>query len=147
MAGTLSFSLSIHVCLCPNCRAMINTSFQKCPFCSTPIDRSAPRESAAKASTISQACNDARHLKIMLGILIPFAVSIFFALLGPAGLLGVVFIKYAILLMIIRWWLKYGRIETTNSNYRRARITVILVSAISFIALFFLRVDIFGLRL
>jgi hypothetical protein len=126
---------------------MINTSFQKCPFCSTPIDRPAAKQSTATTGRISQACSDARFLKIMLGILIPFALSIFFALLGVAGLLGVAFIKYAILIMIIRWWLKYGRIETTNSGYRRARVTVILASAISFLVLLFLRVNILGLRL
>ena len=83
----------------------------------------------------------------MMGILIPFALSLFFALLGVAGLLSVALIKYAIVIMIIRWWLKYGRIETTNSGYRRARTTVILVSAISFLTLLLLRVNILGLRL
>jgi hypothetical protein len=65
----------------------------------------------------------------------------------PAGIVGFVFIKYAVPVMTIRWWIKYGRLKTTDSDFRSARGTVILVSAISFIILVFLRVTLFGLRL
>jgi hypothetical protein len=120
---------------------------QQCPFCSAPIDRAAAEQSAAATSQISQACSDASYLKIMLGVLIPFGVMIFFPFLGLAGIVGFVFIKYAVPVMIIRWWIKYGRIKTTDSDFRSARGTVILVSAISFLILLFLRVTLFGLRL
>jgi hypothetical protein len=83
----------------------------------------------------------------MLGLLIPFGVLIFFPFLALAGLVGFVFIKYAVAVMTIRWWVKYGRIETTDSDFRSARRTAILVSAISFVVLLFLRVTFFGLRL
>jgi hypothetical protein len=147
MAGSLSLSSTVHVFPCPNCRETINTSMQQCPFCSAPIDRAAAEQSAAATSQISQACSDASYLKIMLGVLIPFGVMIFFPFLGLAGIVGFVFIKYAVPVMIIRWWIKYGRIKTTDSDFRSARGTVILVSAISFLILLFLRVTLFGLRL
>ena len=111
------------------------------------IDRAAAEQSAAITSNISQACSDASYLKVMLGILIPFGLLIFFPFLGLAGLVGFVFIKYAVPVMTIRWWVKYGRIKTTDSDFRSARGTVILVSAISFLILLFLRVTFFGLRL
>jgi hypothetical protein len=60
---------------------------------------------------------------------------------------GFVFIKYAVPVMTIRWWVKYGRLKTTDSDFRSARNTVILVSAISFAVLLFLRVNFFALRL
>jgi hypothetical protein len=147
MAGTLSLSSTIHVFPCPNCQETINTSMQQCPFCSAPIDRAAAEQSAAITSQISQACSDASYLKIMLGILLPFGVIIFFPFLGLAGLVGFVFIKYAVPVMTIRWWIKYSRIKTTDSDFRSARGTVILVSAISFLILLFVRVTLFGLRL
>jgi hypothetical protein len=86
-------------------------------------------------------------LKVMLGILIPFGALIFFPFLGLAGLIGFVFIKYAVPVMAIRWWVKYGRIKTTDPDFRRARGIVIQVNAISLIILLFLRVTLFGLRL
>ena len=147
MPGTLSLSSTVHVFPCPNCQETINTSVQQCPFCSTPIDRTAAEQSAAATSRISQACSDASYLKIMLGVLIPFGVLIFFPFLGLAGIVGFVFIKYAVPVMTIRWWIKYGRIKTTDSDFRSARGTVILVSAVSFIILVLLRVTLFGLRL
>lgn len=147
MAGTLSLSSTVQVFPCPNCRETINTSVQQCPFCSTPIDRAAAEQSAAATSKISQACSDASYLKVMLGILIPFGILIFFPFLGLAGMVGFVFIKYAVPVMTIRWWIKYGRIKTTDSDFSSARGTVILVSAISFLILLFLRVTLFGLRL
>jgi hypothetical protein len=147
MAGTLSLSSTVHVFPCPNCCETINTSVQQCPFCSAPVDRAAAEQSAAITSKISQACSDASYLRIMLGILLPFGVMIFFPFLGLAGLVGFVFIKYAVPLMTIRWWVKYGRLKPTDSDFRSARGTVILVSAISFLVLLFLRVTFFSLRL
>jgi hypothetical protein len=95
----------------------------------------------------SQACSDASYLKIMLGILIPFGVLIFFPFLGLFGLVGFVFIKYALPVMIVRWWIKYGRIKTTDPDFRNARGTVIWVSAVSFLVLLLVRVNLFSLRL
>jgi hypothetical protein len=147
MAGTLSLSSTVQVFPCPNCCQTINTSIQQCPFCSASIDRAAAEESAAITSKVSQACSDASYLKIMLGILIPFGLSILTPFLGLIGIVGFVFIKYAVPVMTIRWWIKYGRIKTTDSDFRSARGTVILVSAISFLILLFVRVTLFGLRL
>jgi hypothetical protein len=147
MAQSFSLSSTVSVFPCPNCKETINTSMLQCPFCSTPIDHAAAEQSAALTSKISQACSDASYLKIMLGVLIPFGVLIFFPFLGLAGLVGFVFLKYAVPVMTIRWWVKYGRIKTTESDFSNARGTVILVSAISFLVLLFLRVNFFTLRL
>jgi hypothetical protein len=116
MAGSLSLSATVHVFPCPNCRETINTSVQQCPFCSVSIDHAAAEQSAAATSRISQACSDSSYLKIMLSVLIPFGVLIFFPFLGLAGLVGFVFLKYAVPVMTIRWWIKYGRIKTTDSD-------------------------------
>jgi hypothetical protein len=116
-------------------------------FCSASIDRAAAEQFAAATSKISQACSDASYIKIMLSVLIPFGVLIFFPFLGLAGLVGFVFLKYAVPVMTIRWWVKYGRLKTTDSDFSKARGTVIPVSAISFLILLFLRVNFFTLRL
>jgi hypothetical protein len=147
MGGSLRLTSRVQVYPCPNCQETINTSDLQCPFCSTPIDRTAAEQSAAATSRISQACSDASYLKIMLSILIPFGILAFFPFLGLAGMFGFIFIKYAVPVMTIRWWIKYGRIKTTDSDLHKARGTVILVSAISFLILLFLRVTLFGLRL
>jgi hypothetical protein len=147
MAQSLSLSSSVKVFPCLGCQETINTSMLQCPFCSIPTDPHAAEASADATSRVSEACSDASYLKIMLSILIPFAAVIFFPFLGLAGLVGFVFIKYALPVMIIRWWIRYGRIKTNDSDFPNARKTVIWVSAISLIVLLFVRVTLFSLRL
>jgi len=142
--GSLSLSSQVHVFPCPNCRETINTSMQQCPFCSTAIDGAAAETAAAETSRISQACSDASYLKIMLGMLLPFGILIFVPLLGMIGLFGFVFIKYATLVMTIRWWVKYGKLKTTDPDFSKARGTTIWVAAIDVLVIAFLRVHIFG---
>ena len=121
---------------------------RECPFCSAPVDRDIAEVSAAATSRVSQAlCSDASYLRVMLGILIPFGIGVFFPFLGLIGMGGFVFINYALPVMIIRWWIKYGRIKTADTDFFTARKTVIWVSAISFVVLLTVRVTLFGLRL
>jgi hypothetical protein len=147
MTGLLSLSPIVAVFPCPNCRETINTSVARCPYCSTPIDEAAAKASAAEMSNISQACSDASYLKVMLGILIPFGVATFFPFLGLFGLAGFIFIKYALPIMLIRWWIKYGRIKTMDPDFRTARNTTTAVSVSSALVLVFLRVNLVGLSL
>jgi hypothetical protein len=118
---------------------------QQCPFCATLIDHAEAEASASETRKISQACSDASYLKIMLGILIPFGALIFFPFLGLAGTVGFVFIKYAVPIMAIRWWIKYGRIKSPDPDLRRARKTAIVVSVISLFVLLFVHATVFGL--
>jgi polyferredoxin len=120
---------------------------QHCPFCGAAIDHAVAEASAIETSKISQACSDASYLKIMLGILIPFGALVFFPFLGHAGLVGFVFIKYAIPVMAVRWWFKYGRIQSKDPDLRRARKTVIVVSVVWVAVLLFVQVHLFGLTL
>ena len=120
---------------------------QQCPFCGTAIDHAVAGASAIETSKISRACSDASYLKIMLGILIPFGALVFFPFLGLAGLVGFVFIKYAIPVTAIRWWIKYGRMKSQDLDLRKARKTVIVVSVVSLVVLLFVHVHLFGLTL
>jgi hypothetical protein len=49
--------------------------------------------------------------------------------------------------MVIRWWIKYGRIKTVDPDFKSASKTAILVSVVSAIVLFVLHVNLFGLTL
>ena len=147
IAQSFSLASTVEVFSCPTCNETINTSMQQCAFCATPIDREAAATAAAATTRISQACNDASYLRIMLGALLPFGLSIFFPFLGLIGIVGFVFLKYAIPVMAIRWWISFGRIKTPDPDFSRARRTVILVSAADFLVLLLLHVHLFGLTL
>lgn len=118
-----------------------------CPFCGVEVDQTFAETSAAETSRISRACNDASYLKIMLGTLIPFGALTFFPFLGLAGLVGFIFIKYAVPVMAIRWWIKYGRIKSEDADLRRARKITIVASLVSLGVIALLHVHLFGLTL
>lgn len=147
MTGLLSLSPIVAVFPCPKCRETINTSVGRCPFCSTSIDPAAAKLSAAATSNISQACSDASYLKVMLGILLPFGAAIFFPFLGLFALVGFIFIKYALPVMLVRWWIKYGRIQTSDPDFRTARNTATAVSVSTALIFAFLHVHLVGLSL
>jgi hypothetical protein len=146
MAPSLSLSSSVGVFPCPNCNETINTSMPQCAFCFLAIDSAAAAAAAEATAKISQACSDASYLKIMLAILLPFGAAIFLPFLGLVGLVGFVFIAYAVPVMVLRWWIKYARIKTTDPDFHRARKTAIWVTAISFLVLLFVRANLLGLR-
>jgi len=125
----------VHVFPCPNCHETINTSMQQCPFCSKAIDRAAAEQSAAATSRISSACSDASYLRIMAWALVTFFLLMFFPFLGLAGVVGLWFLRIAIPVMTIRWWIKYGSIKTTDPDFFRARRSAIIVSVVAVLGL------------
>ncbi len=135
MAGTLSFHSTVDVFPCPNCRETINTAQIVCAFCNAPIDRAAAEASAAATGKISQACSDASYLKAMAWSLLTFFLIMFIPFLGLAGVVGLTFLRFAIPVMVIRWWIKFGRIRTTDADFARAKRAVLVVSVVAILAL------------
>ena len=127
MAQSFSLSSAVSVFPCPNCKETINTSMRECSFCHTPIDRTAAEESAAATSKISQACSDASYLKIMAGSALTFFLIGFIPILGSVGSLGFLFLEFAIPIMTIRWWIKFGKIKTDDLEFARAKQTAMFV--------------------
>ena len=128
--SSLSLSTAVHVFPCPNCSETINTSMSQCPFCATAIDHASAETASAETSRISQACSDASYLKIMAWALIPFFFLAFTPFLALAGAAGFWFLKVAIPVMVIRWWVKFAAIKTTDLDYPRARRSAITVGII-----------------
>ncbi len=101
-----------------------------------------------ETSRISQACSDASYLRIMLGGLIAFTFLAFFPFLGLVGLaVGFVFVKYAVPVLVIRWWIRNAKIQTSEPDFGKAKRTVWFISGISLFVLLFVRISFFGLRL
>jgi len=134
MAGTFNLN-SVQVFPCPNCKETINTSMQQCQFCGAPIDSAAAQQSADATSRISAAVSDASYLKILAWFLLTFFGVMFIPFLGLIGIVGLIFVTYALPVMCIRWWVKYGSIKTDDADFPRARLTAIIVTAIAFLNL------------
>lgn len=138
MSAGLSLSSAVQVFPCPNCNQTINTSMQQCAFCSAPIDAVAAQASAEATAKISRACSDASYLKIMAGSVLGFFGLRFVPLLMHIGWLGFNFLAIAIPFMCIRWWIKYGRIQTTDPDFADAKLSASYVTGGTLLLFLFL---------
>ena len=106
---------------CPNCNEMINDSVQICRHCSTPVDFEAAKIAAELQSKVNQACNDASYLRtaavtifVLLGVsLVPFIAFV--------GYLGSLFTFFIVVVLFIRWQVKFGKLQTSDVDYARAK--------------------------
>ncbi|MBB5059610.1 hypothetical protein HDF16_004336 [Granulicella aggregans] len=121
---------------CPNCNETINTSLSQCTYCGTPVDRSAALLSAAETSRISQACSDASYLKIIAWALLACLGLLFIPFLSLAGAVGFWFLRIAVPVMVVRWWIKFGGIKTGDPDFPGAKRAAVIVSVVAVFALF-----------
>ncbi|MGA2350188.1 MAG: hypothetical protein ABSF70_07140 [Terracidiphilus sp.] len=142
MAESLSFISQARVFQCPNCKETIDTSAQQCRFCHATIDAGAAEAAAEVMARINQACSDASYLKVMaIALLVAFAFS-FVPIVSLLGTWALIFLLFAVPVMLVRWWVKFRSIQSTESDFSRARGIVIGISVpgviLPFIGLFLL---------
>jgi len=126
---------------CPNCGEIINDSMQTCRFCSAPIDPQVASAAAELQSRVNRACSDASFLRTaalaMFGLLalsiVPFISLITY--------LGFIITFFVVLVLIIRWQIKFGRLQTNDADYARSKRmrTVALILWLVAIPLFVVR--------
>lgn len=115
---------------CPNCKETIDTAALNCPFCSVSIDPKLVEAAAEVMSKINQACSDASYLRIMAGTLLVSLLLSFLPLVGFVAMIGFYFLVVGVPVMTIRWWVKFGRLTSDESDWRRAKRTVLISTPI-----------------
>ena len=104
---------------CPTCGQMIYSDADKCRFCSGNVDRQAATLGAEVQSRVNTACNQAKLLRNSAG-----AMWIFF-LLGLLPFLpfgwGFTGLFFSIPVWLIYWQVKFGRLQTSDVDYKRAK--------------------------
>jgi hypothetical protein len=109
---------------CPACNETIDSIADTCRFCGQEVDHESAQLAAVLLAKINQACSDGSYLKSTA-----MALPVFFALrfvpifsgLGSMGFIGLLFFLPA---WSLRWWIKSGRIVTTDSDFCKTRRTV-----------------------
>jgi len=130
LATNLSLTARVRILQCPNCKQTTNTSVQQCPYCSTPIDPGAAEAAADIMERVNQGCSDSSFLRTMVATmwgcvglgLVPFVSLI--------GTLGSWILFFAVPAMAIRWWFKFGAIVANDSDFARAKRSVMLTVGI-----------------
>lgn len=106
---------------CPNCREIINDSMQTCRYCSTPVDPQAAIAAAETQSRVNSACSDASFLRTAAAALLTLLALSLVPFISFWMFLGFVIIFFVVLILIIRWQIKFGRLQTGDIDYQRAR--------------------------
>jgi len=105
---------------CPNCKEMINDSMKQCPFCSVALDPGVIALVAERQEKANRAYSDASFLKTA-------AIAMFvFLVISLVPFLGIVYYGFVItfivvLVLLIRWQVKFGNLITSDEDYRRAK--------------------------
>jgi hypothetical protein len=105
---------------CPNCKEMINDSMKACRYCSVPIDPETARTAAELQEKVNHACSDASFLKIAAGTMFVFiglSIIPFIAI----TYWGFLFLFFALIIMLVRWQVRFGKLQTSDPDYNNAR--------------------------
>ena len=126
---------------CPSCGEIINDSMQTCRFCSAVVDPQAAAAAAELQSRVNRACSDASFLRTAAAamfVLLALSVVPFISLITY---LGFIITFFVVLVLIIRWQIRFGRLQTNDADYHRAKRlrTVALILWLVAIPLFVVR--------
>jgi Ca2+/Na+ antiporter len=105
---------------CPNCNEMINDSMTECPFCSVALDPGVVALIAGRQEKANRAYSDASFLRTAaVGMFVFLGISLI-PLLGIVYW-GFLFTFVGVLVLLIRWQVKFGSLITSDDDYRLAK--------------------------
>lgn len=105
---------------CPNCNEMINDSMTVCRYCSAPVDPVAAQLIAERQAKANQAYSDASYLRTAAIAMYVFMGLSFVPLIPIVGW-GFLITFVVVLVLLIRWQVKFGRLVTNDADYLKAR--------------------------
>jgi hypothetical protein len=116
---------------CPNCKETIDASSQQCRFCSAAIDPAAAEAAAQVMARVNQACSDSSFLKTAVVTMLIFLGVMFVPFLGLLGVVGFYFLTFAVPVLSIRWWVRFGHIQCDDPDFIRAKRTMLIVTSLT----------------
>ncbi|MBA3321101.1 MAG: hypothetical protein H0T45_06595 [Pyrinomonadaceae bacterium] len=104
---------------CLRCREIISDQAEVCRYCGIQVDKGSAQIAAHNQSRVNQACSDASYLKIAA-----FCMWNFLALtlvpFMPLVNWGFLITFVAVIVMIVRWQLRFRDIKTGDPDYAKA---------------------------
>ena len=105
---------------CPNCNEMINDSMTQCRYCNVPVDPAVAQLIAERQEKANQSYSDASFLRtavVAMYVFMGLSYIPFVPLVGWGFLATFV----VVLVLLIRWQVKFGRLVTNDADYLKAR--------------------------
>ena len=91
-----------------------------CPFCGGTIDRQAASAAAEVQDKVNQAYSDASYTRTAAIAMFVF-LGLSFVPLIPVVYWGFLATFVAVIVMVIRWQVRFGKLQTSDPDYRLAK--------------------------
>ncbi len=104
---------------CPQCREVVNESMERCPFCSNTIDHQAAVAAAEVQERVNRSYSDASYSRSAAVAMLVF-LGLSFVPLIPVVYWGFLATFVVVIVMVIRWQVRFGRLRTEDPDYRQA---------------------------
>lgn len=105
---------------CPNCNEMINDSMTVCRYCNVPVDPGVAQLIAERQEKANQSYSDASYLRTAAVAMYAFLGLSFIPFVSVLGW-GFLITFVVVLVLLIRWQVKFGRLVTNDADYLKAR--------------------------
>ena len=105
---------------CPNCNEMINDSMTQCRYCNVPVDPGVAQLIAERQEKANQSYSDASYLRTAAIAMYVFMGLSFIPFLPVVGW-GFLITFIVVLVLLIRWHMKFSRLVTNDADYLKAR--------------------------
>ena len=105
---------------CPNCNEMINDSMTQCRYCSVPIDPGVAQLIAERQEKANQSYSDASFLRTSVVAMYVFMGLSYIPFVPLVGW-GLLITFFVVLVLLIRWQVKFGQLVTNDADYLKAR--------------------------
>jgi len=109
---------------CPNCNETIDSTAETCRFCGAKVDHEAAVEAAGILARVNQACSDASYMRSTALTLPVFFALRFVPFVSGVGTWGFIGVSIGVPIWAVRWWFKFGKLSSTDAEFRKARSTV-----------------------
>ena len=131
---------------CPSCGEMIYSNATTCRFCNATIDPAVASAGAELQTKVNNACNQAKMIRNVAGAMwFFFAVVRFIPIIGLFGLAGVVPCFFIVPGGLIYWQIKYGRLQTSDADFKKAKRNLIIALGLWLLMAVFLPLAIWAL--
>lgn len=105
---------------CPNCNEMINDSMTQCRYCNVPVDPAVAQLIAERQEKANQSYSDASFLRTAVVAMYVFMGLSYIPYVPLVGW-GFLVTFIVVLVLLIRWQVRFGSLVTNDADYLKAR--------------------------
>lgn len=105
---------------CLNCNEMINDSMTQCRYCNVPVDPGVAQLIAERQEKANQSYSDASFLRTAVVAMFMF-MGLSYVPYVPLVGWGFLVTFVVVLVLLIRWQMKFGSLVTNDADYLKAR--------------------------